>query len=297
MSPTSDKPPLNPQPVSFLGLGNMGLAVAERLLGTGHKITVWNRTPSKANSLVAKGATLAESPSACVVASPIVILFLLSDAATQEVLSTVQDFSEKTIINLTNGTPSQARNRAAYVAARGAHAYLHGAVMVPPMLVGQPESLTIYSGPRSAFESIVTVTAALGASTHVCEDAGMAALLDNALLSIMGGLFEGFVQSLALVGKAGVDEVEFTTGLAVPLLKGFAGWLPRISEQARSRQYRGGSTLLMQLEALDNIAETGRELGLERILLESLRSVISEAVIRGKGEENVAGLVGLLTDQ
>jgi 3-hydroxyisobutyrate dehydrogenase-like beta-hydroxyacid dehydrogenase len=291
----STKMSSTPGTVSLLGLGNMGLAVAQCLLKTGHNLTVWNRTALKANPVVSQGAALAESPAACVAASPIVILFLLSDAATQAVLSGVRDFSNKTVINLTNGTPSQARNTAAYVFSRGG-VYLHGAVMVPPPLVGQPDSLTLYSGPQTAFNSVATVTTALGASKHVGEDAGMASLLDNALLSIMGGVFEGFVQSLALVGKAGVDEVEFTTGLAVPLLQGFAGWLPRISEQAKKSEYKGESTLAMQLEALENIEGTGKELGLRRGLLGSLEDVIRDAVQQGKGEESIAGLVRHLTD-
>ncbi len=42
--------------VSVLGLGLMGSALAEALLNAGHKVTVWNRTPTKAKPLTTKGA-------------------------------------------------------------------------------------------------------------------------------------------------------------------------------------------------------------------------------------------------
>ena len=49
--------------VGFIGLGQMGSAIAANLLGAGHSLTVWNRSPDKAEPLVAKGARLAANPS------------------------------------------------------------------------------------------------------------------------------------------------------------------------------------------------------------------------------------------
>ena len=49
--------------VGFIGLGKMGIAMATRLLETGVAITVWNRSPEKADTLVAHGAKLASSVS------------------------------------------------------------------------------------------------------------------------------------------------------------------------------------------------------------------------------------------
>lgn len=48
--------------VAVVGLGAIGGRIAARLLETGHEVTVWNRTPAKAEPLVAKGATPAGSP-------------------------------------------------------------------------------------------------------------------------------------------------------------------------------------------------------------------------------------------
>src|SRR5258705_7182494 len=48
--------------IGFIGLGNMGQAMARNLLQAGHQVTVHNRTRSRAESLVAAGARLAETP-------------------------------------------------------------------------------------------------------------------------------------------------------------------------------------------------------------------------------------------
>jgi 6-phosphogluconate dehydrogenase (decarboxylating) len=49
--------------VGFIGLGNMGSGMAANLLKAGHTLTVYNRTPARAEALVAQGATLAKTPS------------------------------------------------------------------------------------------------------------------------------------------------------------------------------------------------------------------------------------------
>lgn len=66
--------------VAVLGLGAMGRAFAARLLATGHEVVVWNRTPGRADPLVAAGATLATTPADAAGQVDFVIL-MVSDAA------------------------------------------------------------------------------------------------------------------------------------------------------------------------------------------------------------------------
>lgn len=295
MSSNSAPPPTGP--VSVIGLGNMGTSIAQIFIKGGYQVTMWNRTASKADALVAQGGVLAKTPSEAVAASPVTVVCLTSDASVQETLGTVASFTGHTIINLTNGTPNYVRNISKLLLERGATTYLHGAIMVPPPLLGLPTAVTLYAGPKAAFDEHAAILTALGAPKHVSPEPAMATLYDNALLSIMGGLFGGFVQSLGLIRGAGLDEVAFSSDLAVPLLTAFAGWLPRIAAQVKSKEYvqEGGSTLEMQLEALDNIEITGRDLGLSRSLLDGLKEMIKEAISKGRGKESIAGLVDMLS--
>jgi 3-hydroxyisobutyrate dehydrogenase len=66
--------------VGVAGLGNMGAAIAERLIETGDKVTVWNRTAEKCKPLAAAGASVAASPGALAGAVDTVIT-ILTDAA------------------------------------------------------------------------------------------------------------------------------------------------------------------------------------------------------------------------
>ena len=50
------------RPVAVLGLGNMGSALVDRLLGQGHQVTAWNRSPERCQSAEAAGALIAATP-------------------------------------------------------------------------------------------------------------------------------------------------------------------------------------------------------------------------------------------
>ncbi|HTO49352.1 MAG TPA: NAD(P)-dependent oxidoreductase [Burkholderiales bacterium] len=66
--------------VGIAGTGRMGAAIATRLLGQGHTVSVWNRTKAKLAPLVAAGASTAETPTALAAASEAIIT-ILTDAA------------------------------------------------------------------------------------------------------------------------------------------------------------------------------------------------------------------------
>ncbi len=65
--------------VGVAGIGRMGAAIAERLLKHGHQVTVWNRTPAKAQALAPLGAAVAATPAQLAAAADIV-LSILTDA-------------------------------------------------------------------------------------------------------------------------------------------------------------------------------------------------------------------------
>ncbi|MFD3932669.1 NAD(P)-dependent oxidoreductase [Streptomyces sp. NPDC058614] len=75
--------------IAFLGLGHMGAPMARQLLGSGHPLTVWNRTAAKAEPLVAEGATLAATPAEAVRDADVVITMLAGPAALEAVADAV----------------------------------------------------------------------------------------------------------------------------------------------------------------------------------------------------------------
>lgn len=71
--------------VAVIGLGAMGKGLASRLLDTGHKITVWNRTASAADELAQRGAERAATPAEAVTPGGLAITMVANDAALEAV--------------------------------------------------------------------------------------------------------------------------------------------------------------------------------------------------------------------
>jgi len=111
--------------VGIAGTGRMGAAIAQRLLGLGHTVTVWNRTAAKTAPLVAAGAKAADSPAALAGASAVVIT-ILTDAAAIEAAYAGRsgllsgDVTGKLFIEMSTVRPETARALAEKIRAKGA---------------------------------------------------------------------------------------------------------------------------------------------------------------------------------
>jgi 3-hydroxyisobutyrate dehydrogenase-like beta-hydroxyacid dehydrogenase len=72
--------------VAVLGLGKMGAPIAERLLNAGHELTVWNRTPGRAEPLAKRGARVAASAADAVGGAEVIFSIVFDDEALEEIL-------------------------------------------------------------------------------------------------------------------------------------------------------------------------------------------------------------------
>ncbi|WP_433655239.1 NAD(P)-dependent oxidoreductase [Nocardia sp. CA-128927] len=136
-------------PVTVLGLGAMGHALAATLLKGGHPTTVWNRTPGKAADLVATGATATTSVAEAVQAGGPIIVVLFDHASVHTTLDpVVAELSGRQVINLTSTAPEEARELATWAAGHGID-YLDGGIMAVPSMIGQPGASILYSGSRT----------------------------------------------------------------------------------------------------------------------------------------------------
>jgi 3-hydroxyisobutyrate dehydrogenase-like beta-hydroxyacid dehydrogenase len=98
--------------VSVLGIGLMGTAVTNALLSGGKTVTVWNRSPAKAEELRSKGAAVAGTARQAINDSPVSILVLPSYDIVKTVLDDSRsELSGHVIVNLTTGQPARRSSR------------------------------------------------------------------------------------------------------------------------------------------------------------------------------------------
>ncbi|MEV7040297.1 NAD(P)-binding domain-containing protein [Amycolatopsis sp. NPDC051061] len=272
--------------MGVLGLGRMGAALAGALLGAGHDVVVWNRSPLKAGPLLDRGARLAATPAE--VASADVVLSCLSTYDSQRPV--LEAASVKVLVNLTSGTPAEARDLAAWASSAGID-YVDGVIMAVPQGIGTAQSRILYSGSAPVFSAHREVLSVLGEPVFLGEDAGLAALYDLALLGIMWSTMAGYLHALALVGTEGVAPSTFTP-MALSWLSAVGGFLPGIGAQVADGDYATDvSALDINAAGLGLLVETSRAQGIGASVPEVLRELFDRAVAAGHGSHSIASVI------
>jgi 3-hydroxyisobutyrate dehydrogenase-like beta-hydroxyacid dehydrogenase len=137
----------NKSPVSVIGLGKMGSALAQALLRVGQQVVVYNRSPARSEPYREQRATVAASLAEAITLSP-VSLVSVSDYHAAEALFFAPDdglsLAGKTIIQLSSGTPQEARAWSARCTELGAQS-LTGAILAYPMHIGTPQAQFLIS--------------------------------------------------------------------------------------------------------------------------------------------------------
>jgi 3-hydroxyisobutyrate dehydrogenase-like beta-hydroxyacid dehydrogenase len=269
----------------------MGSALAGAFLRAGHPTTVWNRSVEKSEPLVAAGAIQAETVLDATRASPLVIVCLLDDAALHSALDpAAETLSDRVLVNLTSGTPEQARTTAAWGAQHGID-YLDGKILAFPSTIGTAEAFLLYSGAHEAFRAHEPTLAALGSSTHLGPDPGLASLYDISLLGLMYGTVAGFLHSLAVLGADGVDPEAFLP-YATELIGGLQTLLDDIANQVQSGEYGGReANLEMQAVFMDHMIEVSEARGVDPTFPAYVKGLMEQAIAAGHGRDDVGRIV------
>jgi 3-hydroxyisobutyrate dehydrogenase-like beta-hydroxyacid dehydrogenase len=281
--------------LTVLGLGAMGSAIAERLRRTGHTTTVWNRDPAKTRPHADAGATAAATVADAVTAGDLVLVVLLDHASVRERLEPVAaELKGKVVVNLTTTTPNQARSTAAWAAEHGI-AYLDGAIMAVPDMIGGPGSRLLYSGDENAYAIAKPALETLGTAEFEGADAGLASLKDMALLSAMDLMFTGYVQAIAMMRTVGVSaaataaEVEAWLAAMLPHGKSVAAIIDGGTYDT------GGQSVDFDRFGIASLIAASREQGVRADLLEPHQRLLEELAAVGHGDSDWPRIVELLT--
>jgi 3-hydroxyisobutyrate dehydrogenase-like beta-hydroxyacid dehydrogenase len=193
--------------VAVFGLGHMGAALARLFLKGGFNTTVWNRSMEKAAPLVEEGATAAVAP-ASAVGDATVSLFCLDRYESVQALLEQADvagtLAGHTVVNLTWGTPDEARALSRWLEERGV-GYLDGNVYDYPTNMGPESEAISYGGDRAVFDAHRHLLSALSRPLHEGADPALPNILGSAGSVIHHVALAGFYEAAAYAAHYGVD--------------------------------------------------------------------------------------------
>ncbi|MFF4160686.1 NAD(P)-dependent oxidoreductase [Streptomyces sp. NPDC001678] len=282
-------------PVTVIGLGAMGTALAEAFIGAGHPTTVWNRSAEKAAPLVARGARHAVTVEEAVAAGPLVIACLTTYDATREALEPASAaLAGRALVTLNSGAPEDARRMATWAGTRGAR-FLDGAVKNVPPAVGRPDTLLYYGGDRTVFDTYEATLRVLGGDTvHLGDEPDLAALYEQAVGGLLLPALLGFFQGAALVTARGLKAgtlVRYT----VKWLEMIAAELPAMADEIDSADYtRPRATVGIFHQGAGNVPRLGQEAGIDVSWHTPMRALLERAVAAGHRDHSISALVEVL---
>ncbi|RFS83819.1 NAD(P)-dependent oxidoreductase [Actinomadura spongiicola] len=285
----------HPTPVTVLGLGAMGTALAEAFVRAGHPTTVWNRTPAKAAPLIAMGATHAEAIDDAVAASPLVVTCLTTFEDTRLALEpAVASLRGRALVTLNSGSPAGARETAAWATDHGAR-FLAGAVKNVPSAVGAHDTLLYYSGDKTVFEEFETTLKALGGDTvHLGDETDLAALYEMAVGALLLPALVGFFQGAAAIQARGL-QVSSMVRFTGKWLDMITNLLPVYAQEIDNGHYTdAASSVNLFLAGIPDDEDLGRETNVDTSWLAPLHHLVRRAAEAGHGDHSISALTEVL---
>lgn len=199
--------------IGFIGLGVMGIGMVQNLLRNGYKSIVYNRTPGKADALVAEGATVAESPRDVAKAADVVITMISNDAAIREVYWGEKGVFAgisvgKTLIDSSTISPSLARELASASEANGA-VFLDAPVTGSKPAAENGTLVFMVGGAKSALDKVENVLLAMGRKVIHMGENGSGATAKLAHNTIVGINAVALAEGMAIAASGGIEGSSF----------------------------------------------------------------------------------------
>jgi 3-hydroxyisobutyrate dehydrogenase len=202
--------------LGFIGLGHLGKAIAGRLLACGHTLTVWNRTPSRAEGMQVE---VVSSPRAVVDKADIIFLCLFDSKAVHAVLSQEDgilsgDISGKIIVDVST---NHFREVPVFheLCEKAGGLYMEAPVLGSVVPAAQGALTVLISGNTAGYEQVKPVLENIGKHLFYLQNPGLATKMKLINNLALGSFMATIAEALSIGETAGMKKEEILEILAV----------------------------------------------------------------------------------
>lgn len=276
--------------VGFIGLGIMGAAIAPNLVTAGHAVTVWNRSPEKADPLVAKGAIRAATPAEAS-RGDAVFTMLSDDAAvegvSEDILASLPPGGVH--ISLSTISVALADKLTEAHAARGQH-FVAAPVFGRPPVAAEGKLFIAAAGAPAAIEKAMPLLEVIGQKIEVFgEKASTANLVKLSGNFLIVSLTETLGEAMALVDTGGASKAQFldfltSTLFNAPIYKNYGAMI--VNETFDP----AGFGAVLAAKDMRLAGEAAEALGVSLPLNDLLRARLQRLIDGGEGHLDLTAL-------
>ncbi len=281
--------------IGFLGLGTMGEPIANNLRKAGHELTVWNRTPARADHIVSKGGKLARTPRECAAGKDLVLTCLADERALEAVLEGPDGVlaglgGGSVLVDLSTAGTRAARSTAERVGKRGA-SFVACPILGSRTAAEQAQVVLVAGGAGPARERARPALHAVSARLFEVDEPAQAALIKLCVNAVGGAMITAFAEALALGSSGGVEpwrlvEVLQASSFHSPLylMKG---------ELIEKKDYAPRFKIALAEKDQRLAQEAAADLGARVPVNETVRRILGEAADAGHAGEDLAAVAEL----
>ena len=279
--------------VGFVGIGLMGSRMAARLLAAGHEVTVYNRTASKAASLVQAGARQAATPAEAASGKDICFTNVADGPALKSVtlgpdgvLSA--DPLPAVLVDMATVAPSESEEVAA-AAERLGVGFLRAPVSGSTIAAQTGKLTIIASGDRAVYDAADLYLASLGEVRYYVGPGEGARYLKLIHQIMVGTTMSILAEGLVLGEKAGLDwdqMLEFLSNSAMG-----SPYVRFKSSALAARNYEPAFRMEMTIKDLDLALRAAEGAGVEMRTTKCVRAGYADAIAAGLGRKDSAAIV------
>ena len=262
MSGTGDGKTSKTERLGYLGLGMMGIPMAQRLVSAGFEVAVWNRSADKAKTLVEAGAKLAADPRSVAESASIIFMCVTDAGAVEDVVFGTNGLASvsgagKLVVDFSSIHPDAARDIAGRLKAANGMAWIDAPVSGGTKGAEEGTLAVMAGGEAADIARVRPYVAAMARRlTHMGPiGAGQTTKLCNQV--IVGCAMAVLAEATRLASNAGIDAGKLPEALA----GGFADsiplqlFVPRMVQGIHSPPLGHIATMLKDLDTVADVAQ------------------------------------------
>jgi 3-hydroxyisobutyrate dehydrogenase-like beta-hydroxyacid dehydrogenase len=280
--------------VGLIGLGLMGSALAERLLGAGQRVLGWDIDPGRVAALRQSGGAVSADSQEVFSSCRRVLLSLPSHREVADVVQAAGASLSRglTIIDTTTGDPATAQELARILADRGI-TYLDATISGSSAQVRAGSVTLMVGGDAESFAASSDIFESIARQTFHTGQAGT-----GAKMKLVTNLVLGLNRAALAEGLAFAASLDLDLTLSLAVMRGSAAY-SRIMDTKGERMIQGNfapdARLSQHLKDVRLIVDIGRQAGLPMPFSAAHRAVLEEAEAAGCGELDNSSIIKVLT--
>jgi 3-hydroxyisobutyrate dehydrogenase len=284
--------------IGFIGMGHMGLHMAERLIGAGYPLIVYDRTTEKTQEVAERGAQVANTPKELAAGCPIVMACVTDDRAQESVMlgpdgALAGVHGGSAVIDLSTVSPEASRRL--YQAMKEKSVPMLDAAVSGSIPQVEQGSLVIFvGGDHETFERCKPVLDVLGKPSFYMGDSGMGTTMKLVVNTLLGLGMQALAEAIALGERAGLEK-----DLLLEVLDQTAALTPGQKsklQNVQQEEYPTNFALSLMHKDLSLVLEQAYQLSVAMPATAAAQQMYTAAMAKGMGTSDFSIIIKFLEE-